>query len=367
MATDRPQPSAFKFVAALIIYLAPLVILGAGFAVYQFYQAENMRIAQMRVDEERNQASRFVEILEQYATSSREQVMAAAETHLATLPLPLDELPLMQLRELPLTLTERAFTNGKLTLVSVNPEHRQFYYENRNTNNDFVFLATLGETIGPQAVGTDGAYYMLLVAPTSNNNWVVVAELPGDALQVAFEASLAPESSVALRQAGSISDQLSLFKLGPSHSGPASTTIDHGDWSIDYWPATGEYTVTNNTQQLLPLLYTLATGFFVSVLLILLRIRANLRRAAALEDEDDTELFSQTQIRSAAELSSRSASSSAFGQDQNSLSTPATNDALTRPPAQHLETPLGQTDHYSLVRAAPISPQKYFEQMIFAG
>lgn len=180
---------------------------------------------------------RLTEALDSWRTNMVEQLVSRAEQQLQLLPLPLSDLSALELRELDPGLAR--WEEGPVTglVVNLNPASRQFYFQNREIQSDFMYLVAGGSTLGPTAEGTEDGYYFLVAAPLSVPDWAMVAQVDSSVGQ-AFFNELRPKGYASLEQRSGAFESMRLLRYGEL-SGTPETLIHpkFPEWRLRFHPS----------------------------------------------------------------------------------------------------------------------------------
>ena len=185
------------------------------------------------------QSSRLIGAVDTYVSDLRAQLDELGEDMLRQLPLPLTNLTLTELRALDPAIAYRDVGWAQAYVVSLDPATRQFYFENRQLQSNFMFLVSLGNPIGPTAeLINDEDFVFALAQPLSAHGWVLIAKVDPAAFRESLAQQLGDRGYLIIEQAGGVVDQVTVVRAGtPSRNAPIIGDPMIGDWVARYQPS----------------------------------------------------------------------------------------------------------------------------------
>ncbi len=233
MTTTRSL-SAFR----PLLLLLPVLFLGAAAAMYFLYQ-DKLEAAELARDQAiQAEADSRLALVNTQVRDLRAQVIQTGELLLRQLPLPLSNLPLILLRELDQDMARREMPWGEVFVVSLDPDARQFHYESRQFQTNLLFLATQGESVGPQAIPLAEGFELFIAEPLSSAEWVVVARVREDGLSTQLSQGLIGVDQVVLEQLAGNADAMELYRFGETPAAePVYRNTNVTDWRLSFAPS----------------------------------------------------------------------------------------------------------------------------------
>lgn len=223
---------------ASAIYLLPVLLLCGAAAMYFLYQGKLDSADAAREQAVQTEADNRAAAVNNQVRQLRAQVIESGELLLRQLPLPLNSIPEIVLRELRQDMAQRETSWGDVFVVSLDENARQFYYDAREFQTSLLELVAQGTSVGPIAFRTSDGFELYVAEPLSNPNWIVVARVTREGLGGLLSGGLNGVGQIVITQTGDDAGSMQLYTLGDVPVGePLTRALAVEEWRFSYAPS----------------------------------------------------------------------------------------------------------------------------------